>query len=125
MNVSSFIQLQLSVNLPEDYKDFLDNTGYLYFSNISQEIYGYKQGFDIEKLPCVIAATKNNKEDYSLNPREIVLSHSGYEDNIIILDTQTSHVFELSSDGHKKRLADSFSDWLSVMLVINEDNNKE
>lgn len=125
MNASSLMQLHLSVKLPEDYKSFLDNIGYLCFSNISQEIYGYKQGFDIEKLPCVIAATKNNKEDYRLDPREIVLSHAGYEDNIIILDTQTSHVFELNLDGYKEKLADSFSEWLSVMLARNEDNNKE
>jgi len=31
----------------------------------------------------------------------------------------------LSLDGHKERLADSFSDWLSVMLARNEDKNKE
>lgn len=124
MNASSFIQLQLSVNLPEDYKEFLDKTGYLCFGNISQEIYGYKQEFDIEKLPCVIAATKNSEEDYSLNPREIVLSHTGYEDHIVILDTQTSYVFEVSLDGHKEKLADSFSDWLSVMLARNENNNQ-
>lgn len=123
MKASSFIQLQLSVNLPEDYKEFLDATGYLCFDNISQEIYGYEQGFDIEKLPCVIAATKNNKEDYSLDPTEIVISHANYEDHIIILDTQTSYIFEISLDGYKKKLANSFSDWLSVMSVRNEVNS--
>lgn len=125
MKVSSYIQLQLNVNLPEDYKEFLDKTGYLCLSSISLEIYGYKQGFDIEKLPCVIAATRNNKEDYPIDLKEIVISHAGYEDRIIILDTQTGHVFELSLDGYKEKLANSFSDWLSIVLARNDATSSD
>jgi hypothetical protein len=119
MNASSFIELQLNVILPEDYKVFLDKTGYLSLSNISQEVYGYKQGFDVEKLPCVIGATNKCKLDYSLNSEDIVLSHTGYRDRIVVLDTTTSHVFEVCLDGHKQLLADSFSEWLSNALSKN------
>jgi hypothetical protein len=119
MKSSSLVESNLDVILPNDYKEFLDRFGYICLENISQEIYGYKNGFDINKLPCVIAATKNNKIDYNLDPREIVLSHAGYEDRIVILDTRTSYVFELSVEGCKEKLADSFSGWFSDMMAKN------
>jgi hypothetical protein len=123
MKSSSFVELNLDVILPIDYKDFLDEIGYICLENISQEIYGYKKGFDIYNIPCVIAATKNNKKDYNLDSKEIVISHAGYQDRIVILDTRTSYVFELSLEGHKKKLADSFSGWYFDMLAKNKINN--
>jgi len=119
MKTSSQLELILGISLPEDYREFIDKTGYLGLSNISTEVYGYRSDFDIEKIPCVIAATKLNREDYKLQNYEIVISHTGYEDYIVVLDTISSSVFELNLVGDKKKLADSFSSWLAVMQSKN------
>lgn len=115
MKISSQLELILGISLPEDYREFIDKTGYLELSNIGTEVYGYRPDFDIEKIPCVIAATKLNREDYKLQNHEIVISHTGYEDYIVVLDTISGSVFELNLVGDKKKLADSFSSWLANM----------
>ncbi len=121
MKTSSQLESLLGISLPEDYKEFIDSTGYLCLGNISTEVYGYKPDFDIEKLPCVIAATKLNKEDYNLQEHEIVVSHTGFEDYIVVLDTVSGVVFEVNLSGKKKIIAKSFSDWLAN-LISREQN---
>jgi hypothetical protein len=119
MKASSQLETLLGISLPEDYRGFIDKTGYLGLGNISTEVYGYQSDFDIEKIPCVIAATKLNKEDYKLKSHEIVISHTGFEDYIVVLDTISGSVFELNLVGDKTKLADSFSSWLAVMQSKN------
>lgn len=120
MKASAQLELLLGVSLPEDYREFINKIGYLSLDNISTEIYGYKPDFDIEKLPCVVAATKLNKEDYRLQNYEIVISHTGFEDYIVVLDTVSGSVFELNLTEDKKKLANSFAIWLSAMRSKNE-----
>ena len=122
MKSSATVELKLNIRLPEDYKEFLDQTGYLLFNSTSKEIYGYKPGFDMEKIPCVIAATKLYKKDYDLKSSEIVISHTGYEDYIVSLDTESGSVYELSNtEKARNKIAESFSNWLSE-LVANDRN---
>lgn len=109
---SSLVESLLSVALPSDYREFLDSTGYLCLTNIGIEVYGYKPHFDAEKIPCVIGATRLNKDAYGLTNSEIVISHTGFEELIAILDTTTGHVFEVGFSGARNRVADSFSTWL-------------
>jgi len=115
MKPSQLVAMQLSTNLPKDYMEFLDNTGYMYIDKLGLEIYGFRQGFDIEKIPCVIAATNLNMEAYKLSPSEIVISHAGFEELITILDCDTGKVSELGFDGIRRPIAESFSGWLSEM----------
>ena len=119
MKASSQLESLLGISLPKDYSEFIDKIGYLGLGNISTEVYGYQSDFDIEKIPCVIAATKLNREDYNLNNHEIVISHTGYEDYIVVLDTTSGSVFELNLVGDKNKLADSFSSWLAIMQTKN------
>lgn len=119
IKASSQLESLLGLSLPKDYREFIDKTGYLGLGNISTEVYGYRPDFDIEKIPCVIAATKLNREDYKLRNHEIVISHTGYEDYIVVLDTISSSVFEMNLVGDKKKLADSFSGWLAAMQSKN------
>lgn len=119
MKTSSQLESLLGITLPDDYREYIDKTGYLVLSNIGIEVYGYRPDFDIEKIPCVIAATKLNREDYKLQNHEIVISHTGYEDYIVVLDAISGSVFELNLVGDKKKLADSFSSWLAVMQSKN------
>jgi SMI1-KNR4 cell-wall len=121
MNASARLESLLGIPLPQDYKEFIDKQGYLSFSNISMEVYGYRLDFDIDKLPCVIAATKMSRGDYDLQTNQIVISHTGFEDFIVILDTSTNAVFELSQNGQKNVMADSFSSWLSAMRANDEE----
>lgn len=124
MKTSSQLELILGISLPEDYRGFIDETGYLELGNISTEVYGYRPDFDIEKIPCVIAATKLNREDYKLKNHEIVISHTGFEDYIVVLDTISGSVFELNLVGDKKKLADSFSGWLAGMQSKNGSSER-
>lgn len=118
MKPSQLVAMQLSTNLPKDYMEFLDNTGYKYIDKLGIEIYGYQQGFDIEKIPCVIAATNLNKDAYKLSPSEIVISHTGFEEIITILDCETGKVSEIGFDGFRSPISESFSDWLKARIYL-------
>jgi len=109
----------LGIFLPEDYKKFIDEIGYLSLGNISIEVYGYKPDFDINKIPCVVAATTQNKDDYNLKDHEIVISHTGFEDYIVILDCISGFVYEVNLSGDRKRVAECFSDWLDNLIIEN------
>jgi hypothetical protein len=87
MKSSLKLELLLGIALPEEYREFIDKSGYLVLGNISTEVYGYRPDFDVEKIPCVFAATKLNKEDYKLSNYELVISHTGFDDFIVVLDT--------------------------------------
>lgn len=119
MDVSSRLESLLGITLPQDYREFIDEQGYLIFSNIGMEVYGYSLDFDIDKLPCVIAATRMSQEDYSLKKNEIVISNTGYEDFLVILDVETGDVYELNTSRLKNVLANSFSNWLSDLKKRN------
>lgn len=119
MEPSELVAERLSTNLPNDYKDFLDNKGYLYLDKLGLEIYGFKQGFDIEKIPSVIAATTINREGYKLKESELVISHTGFEEIVTILDCITGKVSELGFDGIRRVKAKSFADWFSGMTKRN------
>lgn len=114
---SSKLESLLGLDLPKDYKDFINTTGYLCFENIGIEVYGYKTNFDIKKIPCVIAATNLYKEEYRLLDSEIVISHTGFEELIVILDTVTEYVSEIGFSGVRTKVADNFSAWLSNLKL--------
>jgi len=120
MSALNELESIMGIRLPEDYKEFINDFGYKAFENISMEVYGYKPSFDIGKLPCVVAATRMSQEDYSLKKNEIVISNTGYEDFLVILDVETGDVYELNRSRLKNTLANSFSNWLSD---LNTQNN--
>jgi hypothetical protein len=124
MKTSSKLESLLKVALPVSYKNFIDNVGYLCLDAIGIEIYGYKPDFNIEKIPCVIAATKLNKRDYNLKENEIVLSHTGFEDYIVVLDTDSDFVFEVNLVGERRILEESFSNWLANLITQNNIASK-
>lgn len=123
MIASDFVARELKIKLPEDYANFLNTTGYLCFSNLGIEVYGYKPEFDIQKIPCVIAATNLNKSNYHLNSSEIVISHTGFEELITILDCNTGKIYEVGFNGLKNEIADSFKTWLKLMTKKNDAIN--
>lgn len=122
LNTSSEVEKYLGIALPEDYKSFIDNIGYLCLDNIGIEIYGHKPGFSMDKLPSVVAATQLYRNDYKLNETMIVISHTGFEDYIVVLNAETGHVLEMNSMGDYEEISDSFFGWLQK---IREQNEKE
>lgn len=120
LKTSSRLESLLGLSLPSDYKAFIDKVGYLYLDHIGIEVYGFAPNFDIEKIPCVVAATRQNREMYKLSDSEIVISHTGFEELIVLLDTVTGFVSELGFNGVRDKTADSFSSWLLKMQSKNE-----
>ncbi len=119
MQNSAQLEKLMGVRMPSDYKEFIDKTGYLCLNNLGIEVYGYMKDFDIEKIPCVVAATMLNKKAYALEDSEIVISHTGFEEMITILDCNAGKVSELGFDGVRRVKAKSFSEWLSQMTSQN------
>jgi hypothetical protein len=121
MSPSELVASALSISLPDDYAEFLNNTGYLFLTNLAIEVYGYQQGFDIQKIPCVIAARKLNNGLYNLSASEIVISHTGFEELIITLDCTTGKVYERGFDGARSEIAESFKTWLAQIIKKNDE----
>lgn len=122
MNPSSELESLLGMNLPDDYKEFIDSTGYLALGNISTEVYGYKLGWGLgeAKYPCVIATTKMNKDSHPLKDYEIVISEPGYDTFLTVLNTKTGIVEDVNSEGIRKIVANSFSEWLTQIKAEND-----
>jgi len=117
---SAQLELLLDISLPDDYINFIDEVGYLTLENISMEVYGYKPDFDFQKLPCVIAAQELYQESYKLKAEELVISDTGYEGFMVVLDVLSGNVFEVNFIGEKNALATSFSEWLESLILENE-----
>lgn len=120
MSVSAFVAKELGFNLPDDYSEFLNSLGYLYLNNLGIEVYGHKAGFDIQKIPSILAATDLNKRAYQLHASEIVISHTGYEDLITVLNCNTSRVYEIGFDGFRNEIANCFGAWLIKLIQKND-----
>ena len=103
------IEQSLGVKLPLEYAAFISEKG---FDEVNtMEIYGYIEDMsDVNKIPCVIGATRLYRTLYDLADHEIVLAATGYEDILVILDTVNGKVSEIGYDG-RKCIASSFEIW--------------
>jgi hypothetical protein len=113
-NRVKYVESKLNVILPIEYSEFLDNFGD--YEVDGMEIYGYTEDYiDITQVPCVIGATRIYRDGYSLKSYEIVISYTGYEENIIILNTKTGEIFEVDLNGAKNKLSNSFHEWFQTI----------
>lgn len=102
-----FVEKELKIKLPSDYAKFINEVGYS-MNNI--EIYGYVEGMEIDKIPCVIGATKLYKEDQiNIGDKEVVIAFDDFENSPIILN-ENGEVYCVDFD-ERKLLAMSFSEW--------------
>lgn len=102
------IEEMLHVVLPKEYADFIEKTGYQEIDGM--EIYGYLETMiHVDQIPCVIGATLRHRGE-GLEHRFIVLAHTGFEDRITLLDTESGEVFEDGQEG-RNRISRSFNDW--------------
>lgn len=119
--LSEVVEKELNIKLPEDYSNFIDRYGYLCLDNLGLEIYGHQNNFCMTKIPSVVAATKLYCKDYGLEKKYIVISHSGFEDYLIILDIYSDEVSKINTSGNKKIIAKSFQEWFEMI----QEKNKE
>ena len=106
------VESELHVTLPDDYRDFL--TDYGFYDKDGLEIYGYTERFsDIDKIPCVIGATKLYREGHNLSEDHIVIGHTGFENYIITLNTKTNRVYE--TDGSNSKYLGEFKSWFEAV----------
>jgi len=107
------VEKELGVNIPADYAKFLDEYGTYEEDDI--EIYGLDdEVVDINKIPCVIGATKILRKAIGLPKRFLVIQHTGHEGEIICLDTRSGAIYRISSDGMTQdKIAESFGEWFN------------
>ena len=103
------VEQELGVLLPEEYKSFLRTHGIYEYSG--GEVYGVTEDMiDLGEIPCVVGATRNARKLYDLPTGYVVIAHSGYEDEIVCLDTKTGQVYVIGQ-GELRKTADSFDEW--------------
>lgn len=113
-NRTKTIEKNLDVILPQEYKIFVDNIGII--SDEGDEVFGYIENIDIEKIPCVIGATKLYKKDYkNISSKEIVISFDEYKNLPIVLNTESGHVYNVDFD-EKTQVNSSFKKWLNEKI---------
>ncbi len=98
----------LRVDLPQEYGDFIEKAGYRGIDGM--EIYDCLETMiHVYCLPCIIGATLKHRAD-GLEHRFVVLAHTGFEERIILLDTESGAVFEDGREG-RKQISRSFNAW--------------
>jgi len=108
------IENNLQVKLPLEYQIFINDLGLI--SDGSCEIFGYIEDIDIEKIPCVIGATKLYKKDYkNIFDQDIVISFDDLKNSPIILNTENGCVYLVSFD-EKSQINLSFENWLNQTM---------
>ena len=108
------VENSLNVNLPKEYRDFLEYYGLI--SNEQGEVYGYMEGIDVNKIPSVIAATKLYRDDYlNISGKEIIISFDDFYNAPIVLNTEDGAVYRVFRD-RKEKINKSFQEWLTNFL---------
>jgi hypothetical protein len=107
------VEQELGVKVPAQYEVFLKTYGDYEAPGI--EVYGIcDKTVDIEKMPCVIGATKIHRRDDNLPQRFLVIHHTGFEGEFICLDTEDEKIYAISHYfGYHKKIADSFDEWFT------------
>lgn len=112
------IENNLNVNLPQSYKKFIDDIGII--SDERGEIFGYIENIDIEKIPCVIGATKLYKEDYkNISNKDIVINFDDFKNIPIVLNTENEIIYDVDFN-KKTQISPSFTEWLNEKIGNSE-----
>lgn len=110
------VERELGVRVPEQYAAFLEKYGI--FEAIGIEVYGISDDLlNYEGIPCVIGATKNLRRRENLPHRFLALFYSGYEDEVMCLDTEDENVYSVSRVFGTRKFADSFDEWFEKDII--------
>ncbi len=107
----------LNHELPKEYKTFINNKGVI--SDSRGEVFGYSDGININKIPCVVGATSLYKNEYkNILNNELVISFDQLENTPIVLDINDGSIY--SVDFNKKtKINSSFNNWLTKIIGEN------
>jgi hypothetical protein len=109
------VSTALGVSVPKEYADFLEEYGIYERSGI--EVYGLDDRIiDQDKIPCVIGATRTLRRNAGLSEHYLAIHHTGYEGEVVCVDSKTGEVF-LLAHGETSRIAASFSAWFSTEIL--------
>jgi len=113
---TKIIEENLNVILPQDYKDFIDDIGII--SDERGEIFGYIEGIDTNKIPCVIGATNSYREDYkNITDNEVVISFDDFKNTPIILNTKDEAIYSICFET-KTKISKNFKEWLKNKVGV-------
>jgi|WetSurMetagenome_2_1015567.scaffolds.fasta_scaffold124004_2 hypothetical protein len=109
----------LDVSIPTDYVKFLDTYGM--YEDEGVEVYGLDDAIiDPDKIPCVIGATRILRKTANLPKQFLAVHHTGYEDEVVCLDSTTGEVV-LLTHGTMSKIAETFSAWFSREILGKKD----
>jgi hypothetical protein len=112
---AAMVEKALGIPVPKHYADFLDTRGTYEADGV--EVYGLDDGIvDQNKIPCVIGATRMLRKNANLPKQFLAIHHTGYEDEVVCLDSKTGAVF-LFTQGDMSKIADSFNTWFSGEIL--------
>jgi hypothetical protein len=107
---TEIVEETLGVKVPEQYSVFLETRGD--FQTYGIEVYGMgPKLLRYDGIPCVIGATELCRRDRELHHRFLVIQHTGFEGEIICLDTEDGTVHSISRYLGNHKIADSFDEW--------------
>lgn len=110
------IETELGVKVPEQYAAFLEKYGI--YDPPGIEVYGICDSLlRYDGIPCVIGATAMYRRDENLPHRFLVLCTTGYEDEIMCLDTEDEKVYSISWVFGNHKRADSFDEWFEKDII--------
>lgn len=109
------VQQALDVELPQDYAEFLETYGT--YESEGAEVYGIDDEIlDIEKIPCVIGATKILRKNADLPDFYIVVHHTGLEGQVVCIDSRSGEVV-LVTPTSTEMLYGSFNEWFKAEIL--------
>jgi hypothetical protein len=110
------VERELGVRVPAQYAAFLEKYGI--YHTFGVEVYGISDSLlRYDGIPCVIGATELYRRTIDLPHRFLVLYHSGYEDEMICLDTEDEKVYSISWTFGTHKFADSFDEWFQTDIL--------
>jgi len=112
------VEQELGLKIPAQYAAFLDKYGIYHDPVHGVEIYGIDDTLsNYDGVPCVIGATKNYRRDDGLPHRFIVIQFTGFEDEIVCIDTENERIYAFSRDFDNRKIADSFDEWFQRDII--------
>jgi hypothetical protein len=110
------VEKELRVKVPAQYAAFLEKYGI--YEHGSCEVYGINENLlRYDGIPCVIGATQNRRRSMKLPHRFLFIHHTGVEDEIICLDTESGEVWAFSQDFGDRKIANSFDEWFERDII--------
>jgi hypothetical protein len=107
---TEIVEKALGVKIPEQYAAFLEKYGI--YDPPGIEVYGMRETLlRYDGIPCVIGATEIYRRTEDLPHRYLVIQTTGFEGEIICLDTEDGTVHSIGRYLGNHKVADCFDEW--------------